>query len=233
MCHRICITRYPSSMCGLASEHHVIYIIVLSPVPTIWSRKLIPWCPCFQPASGSFVRMEKSQYITIPSNRLIYSLVAFVGPCAHRVCNYLHSTLHIHYSILLFDVHRTSYLLRYNLHRSLTDPWLLSWLIAEFLLPCCHIWFIMYDYCISDSNSVLEAFLCIHDEVKFTFRYLNDYEVLREPPLTKPDAKELHPDVHSADVPPTMFHNYLDEFLQAIRVFGFLEKPVSMTLKYK
>jgi lysophospholipid hydrolase len=27
-----------------------------------------------------------------------------------------------------------------------------------------------------------------------------------------------------------MFHNYLDEFLQAIRVFGFLEKPVCMTV---
>lgn len=67
-------------------------------------------------------------------------------------------------------------------------------------------------------------------EIKTTFRYLNDYEVLREPPLTKPDAKELHPDVHSTDVPPTMFHNYLDEFLQAIRVFGFLEKPVGKTL---
>jgi len=58
-------------------------------------------------------------------------------------------------------------------------------------------------------------------------RYLNDYEVLREQPLSKPDAKELHPDVQSEDIPPTMFHNYLDEFLQAIRVFGFLEKPVS------
>ncbi|KAF8580428.1 patatin-domain-containing protein [Ramaria rubella] len=68
-------------------------------------------------------------------------------------------------------------------------------------------------------SSMVAAFL-------IRIRYLNDYEVLREPPLTKPDAKELHPDVHSTDVPPTMFHNYLDEFLQAIRVFGFLEKPV-------
>lgn len=64
--------------------------------------------------------------------------------------------------------------------------------------------------------------------IEVHFRYLNDYEILREPPLIKPDAKELHPDVHSDDVPPTMFHNYLDEFLQAIRVFGFLEKPVRM-----
>jgi lysophospholipid hydrolase len=49
---------------------------------------------------------------------------------------------------------------------------------------------------------------------------------LKEPPLVKPDANELHPDVNSTD-PPLAFHNYLDDFLQAIRVFGFLEKPVS------
>ncbi|KAG6911335.1 hypothetical protein DXG01_001006 [Tephrocybe rancida] len=56
------------------------------------------------------------------------------------------------------------------------------------------------------------------------FRYLNDYTQLKEPPLVKPDVNELHPDVNS-DPPPT-FHNYLDDFLQAVRVFGFLEKPV-------
>ncbi|KAF7302953.1 Lysophospholipase NTE1 [Mycena kentingensis (nom. inval.)] len=57
------------------------------------------------------------------------------------------------------------------------------------------------------------------------FRYLNDYTQLKEPPLVKPDANELHPDVNTADPPPA-FHNYLDDFLQAVRVFGFLEKPV-------
>ncbi|ESK92169.1 hypothetical protein Moror_4820 [Moniliophthora roreri MCA 2997] len=56
------------------------------------------------------------------------------------------------------------------------------------------------------------------------FRYLNDYTQLKEPPLMKPDAKELHPDVNTDPPPP--FHNYLDDFLQAVRVFGFLEKPV-------
>lgn len=59
------------------------------------------------------------------------------------------------------------------------------------------------------------------------FRYLNDYTQLKEPPLVKPDANELHPDVNAPDPPPA-FHNYLDDFLQAIRVFGFLEKPVSL-----
>ncbi|TFY71167.1 hypothetical protein EVG20_g1831 [Dentipellis fragilis] len=57
------------------------------------------------------------------------------------------------------------------------------------------------------------------------FRYLNTYAQLKEPPLMKPDAQELHPDVNSTEPPPA-FHNYLDEFLQAVRVFGFLEKPV-------
>ncbi|KAF7347414.1 Lysophospholipase NTE1 [Mycena venus] len=56
------------------------------------------------------------------------------------------------------------------------------------------------------------------------FRYLNDYMQLKEPPLVKPDANELHPDVNTD--PPATFHNYLDDFLQAVRVFGFLEKPV-------
>ncbi|KAG7099787.1 hypothetical protein E1B28_001599 [Marasmius oreades] len=56
------------------------------------------------------------------------------------------------------------------------------------------------------------------------FGYLNDYAHLKEPPLPKPDAKELHPDVNTD--PPPSFHNYLDDFLQAVRVFGFLEKPV-------
>lgn len=41
----------------------------------------------------------------------------------------------------------------------------------------------------------------------------------------KPDANQLHPDVNTVESPPD-FQNYLDEFLQAIRVFGFLEKPV-------
>ncbi|KAL5534044.1 hypothetical protein ACEPAG_504 [Sanghuangporus baumii] len=56
-------------------------------------------------------------------------------------------------------------------------------------------------------------------------RYLNVYSTLKEPPLVKSDAKELHPDVNTTETPPN-FHNYLDEFLEAIRIFGFLEKPV-------
>lgn len=44
----------------------------------------------------------------------------------------------------------------------------------------------------------------------------------------KPDVNALHPDVNTAELPPA-FHNYLDDFLQAVRVFGFLEKPVGIT----
>lgn len=61
------------------------------------------------------------------------------------------------------------------------------------------------------------------------FRYFNNYSQLKEPPLSKPDANELHPDVNSPN-PAPVFHNYLDDFLQAVRVFGFLEKPVRGTL---
>ena len=58
------------------------------------------------------------------------------------------------------------------------------------------------------------------------FRYLNVYTTLKEPPLVKSDVKELHPDVNVPETS-TNFHNYLDDFLQAVRIFGFLEKPVS------
>ena len=67
------------------------------------------------------------------------------------------------------------------------------------------------------------------------FRYLNDYMQLKEPPLVKPDVNELHPDVNTGKYlvgnvygskppldPPPSFHNYLDDFLQAVRVFGFV-----------
>ena len=60
------------------------------------------------------------------------------------------------------------------------------------------------------------------------FRYLNKYTELNEVPLVKADAQELHPDVNTPETAPA-FHNYLDEFLQAVRIFGFLEKPVSIS----
>lgn len=60
------------------------------------------------------------------------------------------------------------------------------------------------------------------------YRYLNRYERLREEPLVKDEGFNLNPDVArgSDDNDRGNFHNYLDDFLQAIRIFGFLEKPV-------
>ncbi|KAM0789045.1 hypothetical protein ACM66B_003110 [Microbotryomycetes sp. NB124-2] len=56
-------------------------------------------------------------------------------------------------------------------------------------------------------------------------KYLNRYTTLREPPLLKDEGFDLHPDIAS-DRETSGFHNYLDEFLSAIKVFGYLEKPV-------
>ena len=60
------------------------------------------------------------------------------------------------------------------------------------------------------------------------YRNWNSYERLREEPIRKhEDALHLFPDA-SADGGDEFrsFHGYLDEFLQAIRIFGFLERPV-------
>lgn len=60
---------------------------------------------------------------------------------------------------------------------------------------------------------------------------------LNEAPLDKPDVNELHPDVNTTSEcfgrffcicayvgqdTSASFHNYLDDFLQAVRVFGFV-----------
>ncbi|WFD36247.1 hypothetical protein MCUN1_003125 [Malassezia cuniculi] len=60
------------------------------------------------------------------------------------------------------------------------------------------------------------------------YRYWNSYERLREEPIRKQeDAIHLFPEnpAEAADEFRS-FHGYLDEFLQAIRIFGFLERPV-------
>ncbi|OCH95670.1 patatin-domain-containing protein [Obba rivulosa] len=75
------------------------------------------------------------------------------------------------------------------------------------------------------SFAIIFVLSCVALNYWIRFRYLNTYTRLKEPPLVKADAQELHPDVNSPGQLPTL-HNYLDEFLQAVRVFGFLEKPV-------
>ncbi|SCZ99364.1 BZ3500_MvSof-1268-A1-R1_Chr7-2g09501 [Microbotryum saponariae] len=56
-------------------------------------------------------------------------------------------------------------------------------------------------------------------------RYLNRYTTLKVAPLEKDEGFDLHPDLVTDQAQPR-FHNYLDEFLSAIKVFGYLEKPV-------
>ncbi|KDQ14464.1 hypothetical protein BOTBODRAFT_187823 [Botryobasidium botryosum FD-172 SS1] len=75
------------------------------------------------------------------------------------------------------------------------------------------------------SLAIIFCLSCVAASIFVRYKYLNHYADLVEVPLEKPDGQELHPDVQGEDPPPA-FHNYLDEFLQAIRVFGFLEKPV-------
>ncbi|EST06178.1 Patatin/Phospholipase A2-related [Kalmanozyma brasiliensis GHG001] len=71
-------------------------------------------------------------------------------------------------------------------------------------------------------TSLVSAFIWLR------YRHLNKYERLREVPITRDEGFNLNPDVASAggDNDRGSFHNYLDDFLQAIRIFGFLEKPV-------
>lgn len=61
------------------------------------------------------------------------------------------------------------------------------------------------------------------------YGYWNRYEKFREEPIRKDEgAYHLHPDEApgTSDDDRGSFHFYLDEFLQAIRIFGFLERPV-------
>jgi lysophospholipid hydrolase len=65
------------------------------------------------------------------------------------------------------------------------------------------------------------------------YRYLARYTQLKEPALPPPSPPTLATDFPSlANVGltdrkgSTTFHNYLDDFLSAIRIFGYLEKPV-------
>ncbi|PBK76899.1 patatin-domain-containing protein [Armillaria solidipes] len=110
--------------------------------------------------------------------------------------------------------------------------WLLSWvkaLVAFSTITVPRLIYAILSYSMTLtlnfwSFAIMFALSAVALNYWIRFRYLNDYTQLKEPPLVKPDATELHPDVNT-DPAPT-FHNYLDDFLQAVRVFGFLEKPV-------
>ena len=57
------------------------------------------------------------------------------------------------------------------------------------------------------------------------YRYLNMYARLPPEPQRKEPQIDLFPDTHEGDSKPGL-SNYLDEFLSAIKVFGYLERPV-------
>ncbi|MCJ1306844.1 phosphatidylcholine and lysophosphatidylcholine phospholipase [Agyrium rufum] len=57
------------------------------------------------------------------------------------------------------------------------------------------------------------------------YRYLNMYARLPPEPQRKEPLIELYPDTQEGDSKPGLA-NYLDEFLSAIKVFGYLERPV-------
>lgn len=63
------------------------------------------------------------------------------------------------------------------------------------------------------------------------YRHWNRYEHVREAPIRKMHPADLAPPEapgpsDDEDDDRTSFNSYLDEFLQAIRIFGFLERPV-------
>ena len=57
------------------------------------------------------------------------------------------------------------------------------------------------------------------------YRFLNMYSRLPPEPQRKEPQIDLYPDVQEGDSKPGLA-NYLDEFLSAIKVFGYLERPV-------
>ncbi|KAL4877809.1 hypothetical protein BJY04DRAFT_197263 [Aspergillus karnatakaensis] len=57
------------------------------------------------------------------------------------------------------------------------------------------------------------------------YRFLNMYSRLPPEPQRKEPQLDLFPDVQDGDSKPGLA-NYLDEFLSAIKVFGYLERPV-------
>ncbi|GAA5859717.1 hypothetical protein JCM8547_006997 [Rhodosporidiobolus lusitaniae] len=78
---------------------------------------------------------------------------------------------------------------------------------------------------------LLGFFLVLSTALSYVWkvRYLNRYTELRDLPggsrIKGDEGFDLHPDL-ATDQSSSGFHNYLDEFLSAIKVFGYLEKPV-------
>ena len=121
---------------------------------------------------------------------------------------------------LLGIVLATLRIVRWTLHfTSITLPSTLYWVLhysmtVKVTFPVLALW------CIGVTTTVI---------LWLRYRHWNRYEHVREAPIRK---------IHSVNVPPDVapdahddddrnsFNSYLDEFLEAIRIFGFLERPV-------
>lgn len=135
--------------------------------------------------------------------RYFGSMVPIMGKSFDSFLHYHHSPSHLLCSVLFHDINSQCFQDCCLKYESLTLNQLNFWSFAIMFLA---------------SAVALNYWIRL--------RYLNTYSSLKEPPLVKPDVNALHPDVNTTEPPPA-FHNYLDDFLQAVRVFGFLEKPVS------
>ncbi|CAI7617097.1 unnamed protein product [Penicillium glandicola] len=76
-------------------------------------------------------------------------------------------------------------------------------------------------------TTIMLIFLVLVSTVSWfiRYRYLNTYSRLPPEPQRKEAQMDLFPDIQEGDSKPGLA-NYLDEFLSAIKVFGYLERPV-------
>ncbi|CAG8877929.1 unnamed protein product [Penicillium nalgiovense] len=76
-------------------------------------------------------------------------------------------------------------------------------------------------------TTIMLIFLALVSTVSWfiRYRYLNMYSRLPPEPQRKEAQVDLFPDIQEGDSKPGLA-NYLDEFLSAIKVFGYLERPV-------
>ncbi len=62
------------------------------------------------------------------------------------------------------------------------------------------------------------------------FRYLNDYTQLKEPPLVKPDATELHPDVNTGVCVTSWLQHFIIDIFKTRRLHSIIILMISYKL---
>jgi predicted acylesterase/phospholipase RssA/CRP-like cAMP-binding protein len=121
---------------------------------------------------------------------------------AHHLYHHHTSDMAVHVLLYKFDIHdECHYSVRF-----------LKMMIATFLLT-------LFDSLLI----VLAAVSTVSWFVRY--RFLNMYTRLPPEPQRKEPQLDLYPDSQEGDSKPGLA-NYLDEFLEAIKVFGYLERPV-------